>query len=578
LIYLAIIFSSYLFSIGRIYKMRFNVSRPQFNKLSKGQSINLSHGALREGGDMSGRGFAVDFAQGLEKKINTAIRNNKGIRIKPSDVSVNGGSILGSISSAFKSAGNTIKKTATKAGDAIKKSANQTGQAIKKSAIQTGDKIVDISDDIGLTKLINLTATQTKKITNDIITDLKKNSGKRMEMLARYIPREYVETALDATIRTALLYAVGPQQADIIASTASLTLTDALYDHDFEQSFTSEANKESLLNSLKDSAKESVNRIIHSAIDAGATSLVQSGIRSDNQRRHDAVSAEAKMMGLGFMSTLKKGASAVKKGAKKASKSSIAKELGAVATPILKDMAHEEIETRNNQMLERYGNNRLNDALIKKSTEIAHRKVEGRGFLSMAKKGLSAAKKTGKSMAKSSIAKELSSVAKPIAQDMLHEEIANRHMEMADRYGDSRLGSALVNKSADIAHRRVQGKGIRGGSILDGSYTDLPEIGSDTRGLNFLANFQSMGLRDKNQVDSFTDFAEGTETMSGMGLKGNGFAYAHGRGLNGGNILSSLSLLAQGKGIVGRGRFAKGSQEAKDYMASLRAKRMKKKE
>jgi hypothetical protein len=561
--------------------MRYNVSRPQFNKLSKGQSINVSHGFLRSGGDMSGKGFAVDFATDMEKRINSAIRNNKGIRVRPQDVSVNGGSILGSISSAFKSAGNTIKKTATKAGDAIKKSANQTGSQIRKTAIQTGDKIMDTADDLGITDFVRMSAAQVKKTTDAIITDLKKNSGARMEQIAKYIPREYAETALAAALRVPLLVVVGDPAASTMASTAALTITDAAYDHDFEQAWTSEANKESLLNSLKESAQASVNRAIHSSIDAGTTSLVQSGIRSNNQRRHDAAAAEAKMLGLGFMSSLKKGASAVSKTAKKASKSSIAKELGSVATPILKDMAHEEIANRHVQMAERYGDNRLNDALIKKSAEIAHRKVEGQGFLSMAKKGLSSAKKAGKSMAKSSIAKELSSVAKPIAQDMLHEEIANRHMEMADRYGDSRLGSALINKSADIAHRRVQGQGLRGGSLGYG-YAD--QIGSDTRGLNYLVNFPSIGLRDQNYVDSYTDFVEGSENMSGAGA----FGYAHGRGLSGkglrgdglGMLLASASALAgkglRGSGLKGSGRFVKGSQEAKDYMASLRAKRMKK--
>ena len=499
--------------------MRFNVSRPQFNKLSKGQSINLSHGALREGGDMSGRGFAVDLAQGLEKKINTAIRNNKGIRVRPQDVSVNGGSILGSISSAFKSAGNTIKKTATKAGDAIKKSANQTesqlrktanqtGSQIRKTAIQTGDKIMDTADDLGITDFVKMSSAQVKKTTDAIITDLKKNSGKRMEQIAKYVPREYAETALAAALRVPLLVVVGDPVASTMASTAALTITDAAYDHDFEQAWTSEANKQSLINSLKESAQASVNRAINSSIDAGTTSLVQSGIRSDNQRRHDAVSAEAKMMGLGFLSSAKKGFSAVKKAGKKVSKSSIAKELGSVATPILKDMAHEEINKRNNQMLERYGDNRLNDALIR--------------------------------------------------------------------------------KSSDIAHRRVQGKGLRGGNIMDGSYTDLPDVGSDTRGLNFLANFQSMGLRDQNQTDSFTDFAEGRSNMSGMGLRGSGFAYAHGRGLkgdgmNGGNILASLASLSQGrgldgKGLTGKGRFAKGSLEAKAWGKKMQELRKKKKE
>lgn len=563
--------------------MRYNVSRPQFNKLSKGQSINVSHGFLRSGGDMSGKGFAVDFATDMEKRINSAIRNNKGIRVRPQDVSVNGGSILGSISSAFKSAGNTIKKTATKAGDAIKKSANQTGQAIRKSAIQTGDKIMDTADDLGITDFVKMSAAQVKKTTDAIITDLKKNSGARMEQIAKYIPREYVETALAAAIRVPLLIAVGEPSASTMASTAALTFTDAAYDHDFEQAWTSEANKESLLNSLRESAQASVNRAIHASIDAGTTSLVQSGIRSDNQRRHDAAAAEAKMLGLGFMSMAKKGVSAVKKGAKKASKSSIAKELGSVATPILKDMAHEEIANRHMQMAERYGDNRLNDALIKKSAEIAHRKVEGQGFLSAAKKGLSAAKKGAKSVAKSSIAKELKAVAKPIAQDMLHEEIANRHMEMADRYGDSRLGSALINKSADIAHRRVQGDGLLGGSL---GYAD--QIGSDTRGLNYLVNFPSIGLRDQNYVDSYTDFAEGYENMSGAG-----FAYAHGRGLDGrglrGNGLDggSLGLLlasaskAFGKGLSGKGvskRPVKGSAEAKAWGERMRALRKKKKE
>jgi hypothetical protein len=546
------------------------LTKPQFNKLSRGQSINLSHNALREGGDMSGKGIAVDFAQGLEKKINTAIRNNKGIRIKPSDVSVNGGSILGSISSAFNKAGSAIKKTATKAGDAIKKSANQTGQAIKTTSTKVGDAIMDVSDDIGLTKLINLTATQTKKITNDIVQDIKKQSGSRMEQISKYIPREYVETALASAIRVPLLIAVGEPNASTMSSSIANLAVNTAYNHDFEQAWTSEANKESLLNSLKDSAKESVNRIIHSAIDSGTTSLVQSGIRSDNQRRHDAVSRDAQMLGLGFMSMAKKGVSAVKKGAKKASKSSIAKELGSVATPVLRDIAHEEINTRNNQMLERFGDNRLNDALIRKSSEIAHRRVEGKGFLSMAKKAGSAVKKAGK---KSSILKELSSVAKPIAQDMLHEEIANRHMEMADRYGDNRLGSALINKSADIAHRRVQGNGILGGAIPDNSQGYL-------RGVNNSVNWASMGMM---QVGN---------GIRGDGIKGNGFAYAHGRGIHGdgidgrgidggnlGLVLASASKALSGKGIVGKGgRFAKGSQEAKDYMASLRAKRMKKKE
>ena len=564
--------------------MRYNVSRPQFNKLSKGQSINVSHGFLRSGGDMSGKGFAVDFATDMEKRINSAIRNNKGIRVRPQDVSVNGGSILGSISSAFKSAGNTIKKTATKAGDAIKKSANQTGSQlrktanqtgsqIRKTAIQTGDKIMDTADDLGITDFVRMSAAQVKKTTDAIITDLKKNSGARMEQIAKYVPREYAETALAAALRVPLLVVIGDPMASTMASTAALTITDAAYDHDFEQAWTSEANKESLLNSLKESAQASVNRAIHSSIDAGTTSLVQSGIRSNNQQRHDAAAAEAKMLGLGFMSSLKKGASAVSKTAKKASKSSIAKELGSVATPILKDMAHEEIANRHMQMAERYGDNRLNNALIKKSAEIAHRKVEGQGFLSAAKKGLSAAKKGAKSVAKSSIAKELKAVAKPIAQDMLHEEIANRHMEMADRYGDNRLSSALINKSADIAHRRVEGQGLRGGSL---GYAN--QIGSDTRGLNYLVNFPSIGLRDQNYVDSYTDFAEGTENMNGAG-----FTYAHGRGLRGdglkggslGMLLASAASLA-GKGLRGSGRFVKGSAEAKAYMASLRAKRTKK--
>jgi hypothetical protein len=555
--------------------MRYNVSRPQFNKLSKGQSINVSHGFLRSGGDMSGKGFAVDFATDMEKRINSAIRNNKGIRVRPQDVSVNGGSILGSISSAFKSAGNTIKKTATKAGDAIKKSANQTGSQIRKTAIQTGDKIMDTADDLGITDFVRMSAAQVKKTTDAIITDLKKNSGARMEQIAKYIPREYAETALAAALRVPLLVVVGDPAASTMASTAALTITDAAYDHDFEQAWTSEANKESLLNSLKESAQASVNRAIHSSIDAGTTSLVQSGIRSNNQRRHDAAAAEAKMLGLGFMSMAKKGVSAVSKTAKKASKSSIAKELGAVATPILKDMAHDEIANRHMQMAERYGDNRLNDALIKKSAEIAHRKVEGQGFLSMAKKGLSSAKKAGKSMAKSSIAKELSSVAKPIAQDMLHEEIANRHMQMADRYGDSRLGSALINKSADIAHRRVQGNGLLGGSINEQGYL---------RGLNDSVNFASIGM----------------VPVTGNGLKGNGFMYAHGRGLYGdglrgdglrgdgldggslGMLLASASALAgkglSGKGIVGKGRPVKGSAEAKAWGERMRALRKKKKE
>ena len=156
---------------------------------------------------------------------------------------------------------------------------------------------------------------------------------------------------------------------------------------------------------------------------------------------------------------------------------------------------------------------------------------------------------------------------------MLHEEIANRHMEMADRYGDNRLSSALINKSADIAHRRVEGQGLRGGSL---GYAN--QIGSDTRGLNYLVNFPSIGLRDQNYVDSYTDFAEGTENMNGAG-----FTYAHGRGLRGdglkggslGMLLASAASLA-GKGLRGSGRFVKGSAEAKAYMASLRAKRTKK--
>jgi hypothetical protein len=126
------------------------------------------------------------------------------------------------------------------------------------------------------------------------------------------------------------------------------------------------------------------------------------------------------------------------------------------------------------------------------------------------------------------------------------------------------LGSALINKSADIAHRRIEGNGLLGGSINEQGYL---------RGLNDSVNFASIGM----------------VPVTGSGLKGNGgFKYAHGRGLDGrgiygdglGMLLASASALAgkglSGKGLSGKGRFVKGSQEAKDYMASLRAKRMKK--
>ena len=77
--------------------MNLNVSRPQFNKLTKGKAINVSHGALMKGG-YEGRGFSISINQPHIPKISKAIKIGKGIRIGHDDVSFNGGSILGSIS------------------------------------------------------------------------------------------------------------------------------------------------------------------------------------------------------------------------------------------------------------------------------------------------------------------------------------------------------------------------------------------------------------------------------------------------------------------------------------------------
>ena len=559
--------------------MNFQVTRPAYNKLSKGKAINVSHGALQNM-SMTGGSIPIRIGENHIAKLQKAFKQNKGVRLTNEMVSnMDGGSILGSISSAFKSAGNAIKNTANKAGDAIKKSATQTGDAIKKSANQTGRAIEQTSNKVGLTKLLYQTGDTVKKVSNMVVEDLKKNSGARMEEIARYIPQEYVTTALTAAIRAPLLIAVGEPSASQIASSSAALVTDAAYSHNFEQAWTSEANKNSLIMSLENSARNAVNNAIHTGIDSAATSIVQGGIKSDNARRHAAASDQAKMMGLGFMSAIKKGVSTATKVGKKVGKSEMGKQFGSIA----KDMAHEEIANKHMEYADRYGDSRLGSALVNTSADIAHRKVEGRGFLSIAKKVGSAAKKGVKKASKSSIAKEFGSVATPILKDMAHEEIANKHMEYADRYGDSRLGSALVNTSAEIAHRRVaEGRGLSGRGLSTGNglvgrgVNDIP-VG-DTRGINMLVNFQSMGLRDKPiAIEEY----EEDKSLSGRGFMPNKVVSVFGKGLSGkglkGEGLKGEGLKGEGLkgGSIRPARFVKGSPEAKAHMAAIRAKKNK---
>lgn len=145
------------------------------------------------------------------------------------------------------------------------------------------------------------------------------------------------------------------------------------------------------------------------------------------------------------------------KTAKKIGKNPMVKELAGSMKPILQEMAHDEISKAHSSLASQYGGNKLADALLNKSAEIAHNKVSGTGL----SKTFSKITKSVKKIGKNPMVKEIASIATPILKEMAHDEIAKAHSSLATEYGGkSKLTDALLNKSAEIAHNRVSGAGI----------------------------------------------------------------------------------------------------------------------
>lgn len=104
----------------------------KISKLSKGKTVQFTPDELYE---LEGGNF---LSSANIKKIQKAIRNNKGSRIKLNDEEIYlGGSFFGSV-------GRSISRSANRTGRAISRSARSTGRAIKKVATKENlNKAVD---------------------------------------------------------------------------------------------------------------------------------------------------------------------------------------------------------------------------------------------------------------------------------------------------------------------------------------------------------------------------------------------------------------------------------------------------
>ena len=224
----------------------------QYRSFMKGGSIQLSKAQLSDDYEPAKKyhNTTIQLNQQGMKKLLKAKRLGKGFRV--SNMMHSGGGIFDSVSNAFKSVGNTVKKTANKTVNSLSNDASKTVNAIAKTANTTGDLVVE-----GVNVAGDVIKENAKKLNR---MALKYDLGGYVEQVKDVVP----QSALTAILTTALISAcVATGQVELIpaAGVLATSATTAFYTADFSRSLKGQGEdvgKAALLSGVKKGVEQGV--------------------------------------------------------------------------------------------------------------------------------------------------------------------------------------------------------------------------------------------------------------------------------------------------------------------------------